>query len=372
LKTENKIGIIQAFRGIASLLVVFFHARLYINFSNNLNFGTWLFGSGAIGVDIFFIISGFIMVYTTQASDGSSKYTMTFFAKRFFRVWPTYFIITVLYFIFVSKDYSASDFMPHLKDLCKSICFIPIAFNDAVGSAPFYGYATMPQGWTLNYEMYFYLVLGISLFFRKYRWIMFFSTMIMALVLLPLIYGVFSWDAYTDYQLRGIYLNLITNPIIWDFVFGVIIGLLFLSKYFTFKIGSVPLIVLLIAVFLLVLFQYFSGYRGGHGPSRWGGLMAVFILLVVLYIKNVNIKVPHYLSWLGEISYSLYLVHFPVQTILFQVVINSNYPRFASHPLMFFVTITVSLITAAISYKVFEIGLSGWLRNKVVSVFMKK
>ncbi|TRL55010.1 acyltransferase family protein, partial [Citrobacter youngae] len=60
------------------------------------------FAAGYFGVSLFFVISGFIMVITTKKSDGSLSYVKTFMIKRFMRIWPAYFIATIVSFMLLA------------------------------------------------------------------------------------------------------------------------------------------------------------------------------------------------------------------------------------------------------------------------------
>jgi len=83
MNTKPNMNFIQGFRGLAALLVVLWHASRYLG-----PYGTGLGGklflpAGTMGVDLFFIISGFIMFHTTRDSDGSAQYCVAFLIKRF-------------------------------------------------------------------------------------------------------------------------------------------------------------------------------------------------------------------------------------------------------------------------------------------------
>jgi peptidoglycan/LPS O-acetylase OafA/YrhL len=135
-KTTGSIVSIQLLRAIAALSVVYVHCTT----AGDYNF----FSTGTFGVDIFFIISGFIIAYMV------SKTTEDFLIKRIIRIVPLYFLATVAMALTVmffpnhirSTTISVSGFM-------KSILFIPGPENR--------GQPILGQGWTLNYEMFFIL-----------------------------------------------------------------------------------------------------------------------------------------------------------------------------------------------------------------------
>ncbi|EFH0672509.1 acyltransferase, partial [Escherichia coli] len=94
-RKTNKLDSIQVLRGIAVLLVIAFHFRVYLNgVYAQKDLGDILFGIGEVGVDIFFVISGFIITYSSM--NKAKNRPMVFAAKRFFRLYPVYFIILTL------------------------------------------------------------------------------------------------------------------------------------------------------------------------------------------------------------------------------------------------------------------------------------
>jgi exopolysaccharide production protein ExoZ len=94
--SAKSIPFIQAFRGIAALQVVLWHASCYLT-PCGTGIGELLFHSGAsMGVSLFFIISGFIMVHVT-ADHGSVRYFSEFLIKRAARIWPAWAFALVVY-----------------------------------------------------------------------------------------------------------------------------------------------------------------------------------------------------------------------------------------------------------------------------------
>src|SRR5699024_8487569 len=97
---------IHYLRGLAALIVVCFHYRYYLNDSfSGINLGDVLFSNGAFGVDLFFIISGFIICYSTRRTENFPA--LTFGMKRFFRIYPVLFFSLILFILFFDiEDHS--------------------------------------------------------------------------------------------------------------------------------------------------------------------------------------------------------------------------------------------------------------------------
>ncbi|WAC09283.1 acyltransferase family protein [Dyadobacter pollutisoli] len=355
---DSKINSIQVLRGIAALIVTIYHLKDVIRegdpFKKELDF---LFNSGPAGVDLFFVISGFIMVYITRHTSGSVTGVGQFIIKRFIRIWPAYAVITVIYFVLQHRI--APDQAP-LNELILSMVFIPASAE----APPFYGYATLPVGWSLNYEIYFYLVIAISLCFSKFRWYAFFILSGTTLILVPLAYGNFTLKPDHAVGYGSAYLNMITNPIICNFISGVIIGLIYyngaLSRAFSAFFSKKWLVATCIG---LALWQYLSGFFGGLGPLQWGVGSALLFTSFIFHTKGRITRFPNWLVRLGDISFSIYLIHLPVMVAISYVFNKVGYPLYSSGTAMFFLSLSMTLIFSHISYEYLEIRLSNYLKS---------
>ncbi|MEO6284216.1 MAG: acyltransferase [Dyadobacter sp.] len=355
---DSKINSIQVLRGIAALIVTIYHLKDVVKksdpFAQELDF---LFNSGPAGVALFFVISGFIMVYITRNTRGSLTGVYQFIVKRFIRIWPAYVVITVFYYLLqhrIEPDQAS------LTELALSIFFIPASATEP----PFYGYATLPVGWSLNYEIYFYLLIAISLCFAKYRWYVFFLLIIVAMVVVPSIFGNFTLKPNEARDYGSAYLNMITNPIVWNFVYGVLLGLIYnnpaLSRGFSAFFSKKWLAATCIA---LAGWQYVSGFFGGLGPLQWGVGSTLLFAAFIFYTKGRTIIFPAWLVRLGDISFSIYLIHLPVVVAVSYVFSRIGYPVYSTGTAMFCFSLSLTLIFSHISYEYLEIRLSNHLKG---------
>ena len=189
---NNKIDIIEFSRFVAAMLVMCVHIPV--------------FGFGAFGVDIFFIISGFVMMHSTERTSSN------FFKKRLIRILPNYYIFTLGVFILALKfPHLLNNTTADLNHLLKSLFFIPFNKNET-GHFPI-----LFLGWTLNLEMLFYSIFALSLMInKKYRG--FISSYILLTIFLISAYiNSFPLKAYNDF-------------IIFEFILGMIIYLIIFKK----------------------------------------------------------------------------------------------------------------------------------------------
>jgi peptidoglycan/LPS O-acetylase OafA/YrhL len=240
--------------------------------------------------------------------------------------------------------------------VARSLVFYPQQASDA----PFFGYPPLGVGWTLNYEVWFYLLFGASMLAGKRRWPVFFALLAGFLIVLPLVLtGGVHADAQLAYRVQSPFLALTMNPLVWDFGAGVVIGLVYRSR-----LRLRPLVPRLAFVALglgFVIWQYATAYRAGHGPTRWGPGIACLVLALALAHKERPIWVPRPLLWLGEISFSLYLVQRIPQMALMS--------RFRGAREAFFHTVSwfwlgslLCIALACVSYWLLERGLAERIR----------
>lgn len=361
---QKKLDWLQALRGIAALLVVLTHARYYLLETPLHSVAEAMFRPGALGVDLFFIISGFIMVYTTTDSDGSVGYTVRFLIKRMARIWPVYVVLAI---IGVQANHSITYYLDAgaLINMLKSFLFLPVDSN-----IPLYYGLPYGIGWTLNFEVYFYLVFAASMVAGRFRWVVFFGWLLLTLVAFPAATrGVVALDVQHNYQFSIDYLNQMTNPIIWTFAAGVVSGLVYKTRFQA--PDSLALRCSAVCAVTAAIWWAYSGMATFHGIAQWGGPLAVAFVVVAVTSKTISIPVPQPLLWLGKISFSLYLVH-PIAQALLTKTLNSMGRNDLTHTWThIFATTILSLVFASISYVLLEQKMSEEIKTKMLGFIGK-
>jgi exopolysaccharide production protein ExoZ len=365
--TNRSIRFIQVFRGIAALLVVLWHASRYVG-PYGTGTGAMLFQAGAsMGVDLFFLISGFIMVYTTASNDGSFHYLMDFFVKRLTRIWPVWAIALIIY-IAAKWDLSYLTDIPKLKWFLHSLAFIPTG-GVSGDIAPVFGFPILGVGWTLNYEMYFYLFFGACMLFGRWRWPAMVVWLLITLIGIPYVTGrlgsIGGWQAWlspnTDYHYRPRYISLITNPLILMFAIGAAIAKIYQSS---FVIES--RFYLHLAMFLalaLVIWQYMYPLRTDHGVLQWGLSLILLMSVFCIASKRIEIPAPSWLVYLGDISFSLYLLHGTVQESFDRLANIPGLGRISTGYSAILLSTAISIAVAALAHRYIERGLCEYLKR---------
>lgn len=343
---KGKIEIVQLLRGFAALLVCFFHMKGILNYDGN-QLGHLLFASGSIGVPFFFMISGFIMVVTTQSSTPTLSYVKSFYLKRAIRIFPLYYLLTLVLIIGLGEFHF---FINHFKLLMSGLFFFPTHLNHI---GPSYGMPPLEVGWSLNYEIFFYLILGATIFFGRYRWIVLIGVMTLLVYFIPFISNgevMGKLSGYYGYSYS--YLNMITNPVILFFVVGVIIGLFYLSQY---SINSLTWARSLVAgALLFFVLSYFGAIKLPEG--YYSNILVCGLLLLALLLRNKvkPYRLPKFLVYLGDISFSLYLVHPIVIIFLPRIFHVFNADILLTKPWYIFIVFPVIIGLSSLSYFLIE------------------
>jgi len=260
---------LQLLRAFAALNVVLFHIiGTAASYGYETNLISFLEGWGANGVDIFFVISGFIMLHTQLNNKRTIK---DFLILRAIRIIPIYWLLTLSVIVInIIAPSAFRDMVISTEWALASLGFM----SNVVGE----NFPIIHVGWTLEWEILFYLVFGISLWFRS--WVV-----VLLLTFIVLI---------------GISLS-VSNFILFEFLAGLLIALFY--NFFGFnRFGKVSLVLggLLLSLSLLEQVRTLV-----ENHVIFWGLPSIFLVYGVVTTPQVNTKIGRLL---GDASYSIYLI----------------------------------------------------------------
>ncbi|GAA4109705.1 acyltransferase [Nocardioides fonticola] len=272
-------------RFVAAGLVVVTHATFYAGERLDPSFPTWHFGE--IGVPIFFVISGFVMVVSTQDLVGKDDGWKYFSARRGTRIVPLYWTATtvkLLTMVVVPGAVLHAALSP--QTVLSSYFFLP-SYNADGELRPLLG-----VGWTLIFEVFFYIIFAIGM--RVSRRPALFSTA----VLLPVAIGGFALPG----DVRGEWTFYFSGVLLY-FVMGMWIGALWTKRL------DGPIRMLAIAtVTVAACWSSASAATGSPSPSHY--LLAPTIFLLTLVAEStIGARLPRWFLIGGDASYALYLFH---------------------------------------------------------------
>ncbi|EHG9339361.1 acyltransferase [Salmonella enterica] len=367
---HTKLNSLQALRGVAALLVVLFHYRGFLNDGAQENPTIWdkLFSPGIIGVDIFFIISGFIMVYTTWHYMRGKASLVRFLLNRAIRIIPLYYICLIIAFL-LEGAMSTFHYPDKVQNILSALTFtlyktstIPHYIDDG---------GTYNIRWTLNYEIYFYLVFALCLLV-KHRVLALVTWGILVTSIIPVIAGYQPAIDAQGYPFSSPYFGFLTNPLLLEFIIGVIVGWLYIKIKQNFTSRKVDLLSSISAIVLLV-FIIWGIYTGGvHALDRKSSLiLGLFVLSLTLGESVLLVFIPRFLTYVGNISFSLYLLHSAVGLAVVKRVgaVGDSTLKMIPSAL---VAIGVSILAAHFTHKYVEINLTQKLKNKLMQINLLK
>lgn len=277
---------LQLLRAAAALAVVLFH----LTFPLEQEFGVLpanVFMMGSDGVDVFFVISGFIMAYTTARQDQRSP--VQFIWKRLVRILPLYWVLTMAVFaIGLVAPQLLNSGGATWEELGKSLAFIPYERGIDGSVVP-----VLFLGWTLNYEMFFYAVFAIALSLMPNRRVLFVVTAI----------SVVAAVGYLSGPNLGVVGRFYTNGIILEFAAGCLLYSVWQERPDLLR-WAIPAAVLGVA---LLAFQNFVELSVPRELKK--GLPALMIVAGALRLSAPNTAISRFFSRVGDASYSLYLGH---------------------------------------------------------------
>lgn len=285
-RTHTRYDGIQALRFVAALLVVVMHSTHYA--AERLVKDTPFFSPGAAGVDIFFVISGFVMIISSQPLWSRADGWKQFGLRRIARIVPLYWALLTLKvatLLLAPAVLRVTDITPWA--VISSYLFLP-SFNHDGEIAPI-----LFVGWTLNFEMFFYLLLVIALKFRvdafKLVGGVFAVLCLMALLRAP------GWPAAAFYF----------DTIVLEFGFGMLIARAVLAGWTL----SRPVAIGLLLAGFAALLPAWDTVPVLMRPIVWGIPAAMIVAATACLNDPIGRRLPTWLLLLGNASYALYLVH---------------------------------------------------------------
>ena len=299
---------VQVMRFVAAFMVLVSHLDREVRKDGLAGAGVDLFDRLAMpwscGVDLFFAISGFIMLYLTWGHFATPGYWREFLKRRFVRVVPLYWIFTLLFsMIALAQPHVVSHAEITLGHLLGSLLFIPYARSD--GGV----YPVLALGWTLNYEIMFYLAFAVMLLVAA-------ALRVRRAKALAALAGVFLLASVIDLGVPAgpLVVRFWTNPIIMEFIFGVLLAWLHLRGV---RLQRFVRLGLVAAGFALLVAAGQCGIADTESHvsplprSIWAGVPCTMILAGAILGPQLRVASPgsRLLVLGGDASYSLYLTH---------------------------------------------------------------
>ena len=289
---------LQVFRGIAALGIVVYHAGLFTERQSGQQLLGGCYHYGELGVDFFFVLSGFIIAFVHGDELGQPARAPRYLARRFFRIYPLLFVLTTAKLVLDFMAWYRGGAQPDLNRVLCSYLLLP----PPDGSLP-----VITAAWTLQHEALFYALFLVALLHGRRTGIWLMASW-MALIVFLCGTGV-KWAGLP---------GLIFDAHNVEFIFGVLACFLFKRPTLGVNRGLLSLLSLLSLACGAWLYDSADGMDQPLEVRLCLGLgFSTMIYLMATWERNRKpIQWPQWACWLGDASYSIYLGHSFVMMIV--------------------------------------------------------
>lgn len=275
-------------------MVVFYHAARHLK--ADIGYLPWggVAQFGHAGVDFFFVLSGFIILFIHSKDIGKPAKLAHYTQRRFTRIYPMYWfasLITLILTILFSKQA-----LPGSKDILQAFTLFPTQINVLVGVA-----------WTLQHELIFYLMFAAVIIHARIGLMILFAWLLLIV-----------FNQYAEISIgNGALADRLLSPFNIEFFFGMIAA--YWSRHHQL---ANPKTLVLLGAALFISFgiaenlQYFDGYATSARLSY--GLSSMLMVIGLAGLGNTQGITTSTLSSLGAASYSIYLLHLLIIGVVYK------------------------------------------------------
>lgn len=344
--TSQYLDILQIFRGVAAVMVVIHHSVGSLKYYHHLDNAFLIFIGelGKYGVDFFFVLSGFIISYSSYFKLNQPDAFKHYVINRILRIYIPYLPIGIMMLLLYT-------YLPGFSSVDRSISLLTSLTLFPEGSP------ALSVAWTLTFEMTFYILFSL-MFFSKKAWNYFVVVWILTILI------------YNSGFLSNVTMN--SNSVVrtlcslynLEFLLGYGLSVLIINKIKWNRNLTLGLILFLTAEFLYCYYNKITFYK------FFTNTQVAFIVFLLLYYyityHNYQIRKKAVFMLIGNATYSIYLIHNPLQMVIFRFVPKSNAWTYAVLLILF--VVIISCAVGYTYYKIFEV----YLLNKAKTNLIKK
>ena len=354
---QKNLQLIQVLRGIACILVALMHITLTFSETYHTSFLGDIFKFGGSGVDIFFVLSGFIITYSNKKYIGNRARIIQFLKKRVIRIFPIYWVIISVFLVLqlLLSSFYRTHFQLSAANILNTYLLLP-NHNMVNGVS-----------WSLTNELFFYILFTLALVIPKKKY----TLLLLWLYLLFLLLVPATFILCGDNSNR--FAGLLIFPMNIEFLLGIIV-VLFLERFP--KNWCKPFLIAGIACFIIAAIFYNNGlflFNNGYDRVLMFGLPSFLIIFSLVKYEVVNnIIINRLFIKLGDASYSIYLLHLPLVAAFFKIAIKLPITNNFLLTLLSIALLAIICFTGMLIYKKIEQPLIKWLNKMLVYNFYKR
>jgi len=352
----DRITQLDGLRGIAAVMVLALHFPVTDSFFTNNFFvrSSWLF------VDFFFCLSGFIIATNYYTKINTWSIFKTYILKRIARLLPLLYFTVIVYFmyemigLFLMIKIEPEPIYFYVLQTIDSLSFL----NSTVLLGSTQG--MNPPSWSISAEMISYIVFALGMIIFSSKKIYFSILVVTFCIFFMIINNDFAFQNGDYGYVRGLL----------GFNLGVITYKISKIKNFKTNLFEVPVI-----IFMFVAF-YFTFYNKTDFQNLQY-LVFPFIFSLVVYVFRFssgfisNVLNTRFLQMLGKLSYSIYLNHYLLLIIIYQISFNLLGIKMSEFnvSLIFFISIIIVILFSMITYNFIEMRIGKKLKNILIEKF---
>lgn len=345
----KKIIELDGIRGVAIALVLIWHyfaTQLWVQEGTLLYYLRYMSALTWSGVDLFFVLSGFLIGGILLDQHNRSNYFSTFFIRRICRIFPLYFLVLLLFLI--SSKIAPSGLRWLFVDPYPLWTYVTFTQNYLMGGGGF-GSDWLGVTWSLVIEEQFYLVLPFLVFYIRGKW------------LVPILVIMIIGSPVARYLIDGLGSYIYTFCRADALMSGVLLawlvrrnGFLQLMRKYCYLIITAFIVLLLLIAYLTFLVTQ-TGDVINH--FVFALLYTLLILLALIYqgSPQTGFLRNSPLLWLGSRSYGIYLFHQGISATVHAM--NGNYPPRISNygeAMLTLSALVITLVLAELSFRYYE------------------
>lgn len=340
---KQNFASIQAGRGIAALLVVLYHASARI-FVQQKYGGMSVFGGvfdfGHAGVDFFFVLSGFIVAYVHGEELNRPERLFNYLRNRLLRVYPVYWLVLTGFLLLTLLPLGFNSEMKLTPEIISSSYFLMGRFDQPT---------VVNVAWTLFHEISFYFVFALAIY---------------SLRLGVVVATIWLIDIACQSMGMGFLPSYLGDSVNLLFVFGVAVW--WLTKYYA---NSIPMLVFWIGLLMFLMLGMIevsmSFFTLPQNHLLYGIASALMICALISREKKSALEIPAFFGVLGTASYSIYLTHFPVMSVIAKLH-NTSLGYHVPITIFFIVIVAVCVALGVVFHYFIELPLMRYLKKNFV------
>lgn len=336
----TKIQNIQALRGIAVLLVVLMHSlHIEQKYGGSESLLPDIFQFGMAGVDLFFVISGFVMVTVTRGKFRNPRASAIFLYRRMARIYPTYWVYSLLLLIvFFVRPTWINNAGGNQVDILASFLLLPSNIVPMV-----------VVGWTLIHEVYFYVVFSLILLLIPER----------RLAHAAVLWGCGVWLVNAQSASPTPLVSLISHPLTLEFIGGCLIAILFFRTAVKVRYDIFLGLTAVAVAASFLGFQYYQFATGSIILSDWWrvaifGIPALAVVYCLTNAERNGYVIHSSLILVGDASYSIYLSHILTSSAFGRIWALFSTDSIVDNIIMVPVLLTLVVLVGFLSYWLVE------------------